>query len=400
MTLNYWKQPLAAVPAEVWTTPGLDALVLADTGLAHVPDAIGRLASLRMLDLGHNAIAELPETIGDLAGLTDFLYIHDNRLTRLPDAVARLTRLQYLNAGDNQLEALPEGIGAMAGLVDCASSATRSRRCRRRSRCGSADALRGTRRDRLLYRHLRHEGSGDRRGAATHRPLGYDGVELSLMPEWQCDPAKMSGGDRRRLRALLGETRLAVAALNEALLITAESRTRNLERLQLAAELAHHLAPGDPPVIETMLAARPRSGRRRNTASWTSSAHGRGCRTARRDVCFKPHAGHAIHNPARALETLARRSPGRSRRLCARSRCAAIGCERLQRRWAASRPAHARCCADRPGSRTGRRMAIGYPHLPSLEKLDLRWVTPAARASVGHDRSARAPRTRTWRPFG
>ena len=118
VTLNYWKQPLSAVPAEVWTTPDLEALVLADTGLAHVPDAIGSLASLRMLDLGHNTIAALPETIGDLAGLTDFLYVHDNRLTRLPDAIARLARLQYLNAGDNQLTALPEQIGGMANLVE------------------------------------------------------------------------------------------------------------------------------------------------------------------------------------------------------------------------------------------------------------------------------------------
>jgi inosose dehydratase len=134
---------------------------------------------------------------------------------------------------------------------------------------------------------------------------GYDGVELSLMPEWQCDPAKMSDGDRRRLRALLDETRLAVAALNEALLITAESRTRNLERLQLAADLAHYLAPGDPPVIETMLGGR--------TVEWAASKQsivdelGSWAQLAERHdvtVCFKPHAGHAIHNPARALETL------------------------------------------------------------------------------------------------
>jgi len=94
VTLNYWKQPLAAVPAEVWTTPGVDTLILADTGLAAVPERIGSLAALRTLDLGHNAIAALPDAIGDLAGLTDFLYVHDNRLTRLPDAIARLTRLQ------------------------------------------------------------------------------------------------------------------------------------------------------------------------------------------------------------------------------------------------------------------------------------------------------------------
>jgi sugar phosphate isomerase/epimerase len=135
--------------------------------------------------------------------------------------------------------------------------------------------------------------------------IGYDGVELSLMPEWQCDPAKMSGGDRRRLRALLGATRLAVAALNEALLITADSRTRNLERLQRAADLAHYLAPDDPPVIETMLGGK--------TSEWATSKQGivdelgSWAQLAERHdvtVCLKPHAGHAIHNPDRALETL------------------------------------------------------------------------------------------------
>ena len=124
MTLNYWKQPLAGVPDEVWTTPQLEALILAETGLTTVHAAIGRLTSLRMLDLGHNAIAMLPDAIGDLTGLTDFLYLHDNRLTRLPDAIGRLTRLQYLNAGDNPIAVLPEAIGDMAGLVEVRLDAT------------------------------------------------------------------------------------------------------------------------------------------------------------------------------------------------------------------------------------------------------------------------------------
>ena len=146
--------------------------------------------------------------------------------------------------------------------------------------------------NRILHRHLRHEGSADRRSAATHRPYGYDGVELSLMPEWQCNPAKMSGGDRRRLRELLGETRLVVAALNEALLITAESRMRNLERLRLAADLAHHLAPGDPPVIETMLGGKTGGvgdveTRHRGRARFMGGA----CRTAQRDVVFQAARG-------------------------------------------------------------------------------------------------------------
>ena len=79
------------------------------------------------------------------------------------------------------------------------------------------------------------------------------------------------------------------AAPNEALLITTESRTRNLERLQLAAELAHYLAPGDPPVIETMLGGK--------TASGATSKHGiidelgSWARLAERhDVTCSPHA--------------------------------------------------------------------------------------------------------------
>ena len=92
---------------------------------------------------------------------------------------------------------------------------------------------------------------------------GYDGVELALMPEWQCDPAKMSKADGERLRALLRETRLALPAMNDVLFITADSRVRNLERLRLAADLAHYLVPKSPPVIETTLGGK--------TADWPGS---------------------------------------------------------------------------------------------------------------------------------
>src|SRR4029453_12928293 len=85
MTLNYWKQSLAAVPDVVWTTNDLDTLILADTGLTTLPDAIGRLPSVRPLDLGHNALAALPDALGDLTGLTNFLSVPDTRLTRLPE---------------------------------------------------------------------------------------------------------------------------------------------------------------------------------------------------------------------------------------------------------------------------------------------------------------------------
>ncbi|HYO81415.1 MAG TPA: sugar phosphate isomerase/epimerase family protein [Bryobacteraceae bacterium] len=134
---------------------------------------------------------------------------------------------------------------------------------------------------------------------------GYDGVELALMPGWPTDPATMSPADRSRLRAMLREFRLQVPSLNDQLPITENSRSRNIERLRLAADLAHDLAPKAPPLIETMLGGR--------TSDWY---HSRGFMAdelrawaelaEQRDVtvCFKPHAGHAIHNVARALEML------------------------------------------------------------------------------------------------
>ncbi len=134
---------------------------------------------------------------------------------------------------------------------------------------------------------------------------GYDGVELALMPEWQCDPAKMSKADRGRLRALLRDTRLALPAMNDVLFITTDSRGRNLERLRFAADLAHYLVPKSPPVIETTLGGKTADwpGSRDMIAeelrSWTDLA-------TQHDVtvCFKPHAGQAIHSSARALEIL------------------------------------------------------------------------------------------------
>ena len=166
----------------------------------------------------------------------------------------------------------------------------------------AADAAQRSAADWILSRHIRHAGPADRDGTQTRRYPGYDGVELALMPEWQCDPAKMSTADGERLRALLRETRLALPAMNDVLFITADSRGRNLERLRLAADLAHYLVPKSPPVIETTLGGKiadwpgSRDMIAEELRSWTHLAK-------QHDVtlCFKPHAGQAIHNSGRAL---------------------------------------------------------------------------------------------------
>ena len=79
----------------------------------------------------------------------------------------------------------------------------------------------------------------------TISAIGYDGVELALMPGWPADPANLTAADRKQIVKTLEDTGLALPALNENLQLTAtpQSRARNLERLKLAAEMAHQLSP-------------------------------------------------------------------------------------------------------------------------------------------------------------
>lgn len=139
----------------------------------------------------------------------------------------------------------------------------------------------------------------------TLAEIGYDGVELAVMTGWPSEPARLTPPDRRRLRELLSSLGLALPALCEALPMTGKPGTReaNLERLKRTADLARDLAPAGakPPVIETVLGLK--------TAEWESVKErmaeelrewGRVAEGAGVTVCFKAHAGQAVHTPERA----------------------------------------------------------------------------------------------------
>src|SRR6185369_15319377 len=113
------KRRLYPEPASVWDNTALETLILADNGLAELPEGIGALTKLRTLDLGHNVLEDLPESLGQLADLADYLYLHDNRLTALRESLfTRLIRLRYLNVSDNRLAALPASIGNLSSLEE------------------------------------------------------------------------------------------------------------------------------------------------------------------------------------------------------------------------------------------------------------------------------------------
>jgi inosose dehydratase len=138
--------------------------------------------------------------------------------------------------------------------------------------------------------------------------LGYDGVELALMPGWPAEPARLAADARQELKKRLTDAGLALLGLMENMAEPADDATHraNLDRLKAAAELGHTLSPQNPPVIETILGGRPAqwdqvkerlAGRLRD---WAGAAA-----AARTVVAVKPHVANALHTPEGARWLLA-----------------------------------------------------------------------------------------------
>ena len=138
----------------------------------------------------------------------------------------------------------------------------------------------------------------------TCREIGYDCIELPLMPGWPADPEKLAFSARKELKAGLEKSGLRLSALMENLPLLGDDKTHaaNLQRLKLAADLAHELVPEKPPLIETVLGGKP--------AEWEAVKEKIAARL--RDwakvaeenkvvIAIKAHVGNALHTPADAV---------------------------------------------------------------------------------------------------
>ena len=142
----------------------------------------------------------------------------------------------------------------------------------------------------------------------TIADIGYDGVEIAMMPGWPTDPAILSKGNRQEIRRILDGGGLALPSLMESLSMDAgadaapKNHAHRLERLKLAIALAHELSPRNPPVIETVLGGKTAEWeevKRRmadELGGWAKLAEEGGI-----TICFKPHADQAVDFPDRAL---------------------------------------------------------------------------------------------------
>jgi len=135
------------------------------------------------------------------------------------------------------------------------------------------------------------------------REIGYDCVELPLMPGWPADPEKLAFAAKKELKADFEKTGLRLSALMENLSLLAEGKSHdeNLRRLKTAAEFARELSPDKPPIIETVLGGRPEDWDAVNEKmaerlrEWAKVAEEK-----KVVIAIKAHVANALHTPADA----------------------------------------------------------------------------------------------------
>lgn len=131
--------------------------------------------------------------------------------------------------------------------------------------------------------------------------IGFDAVELTVRSGWDADSARMVRSRRAKLAELLKQRGLRLTSLMEHVFPTSEETQRDaLERLKLAAELAHDLAPAKPPLIQTVLGG----GRFEDQKNTLRDRLGAWLRLAEREkitIAIKPHRGGVVSQPAEAV---------------------------------------------------------------------------------------------------
>ncbi|CAA9546914.1 MAG: hypothetical protein AVDCRST_MAG88-480, partial [uncultured Thermomicrobiales bacterium] len=145
--------------------------------------------------------------------------------------------------------------------------------------------------------------------------LGFDGLELTVIPGWVTDAAGLDTAARRRIRALYDEHGIALCGLSGNTPLLAGSRdehARNRELLRGYFELAAELQrPGERLTVTTTSCGSPEDWE--GARGLLADRFGELADDAGRAgvvVGVEPHVGAAIHAPEQALWLLEQvRSP-------------------------------------------------------------------------------------------
>ena len=140
--------------------------------------------------------------------------------------------------------------------------------------------------------------------------LGFDGVELTVIPGYTTELSKLDAVERSRIRQLLQKHRLmlpAIAAHSSLLSNDKETHAANMARLKGAVDLAVEWAQGDIiPAIDTTPGGKPaewdavRDLLVERTRELVEYAQARNV-----TIAMEPHVGAVIDTPEKVLQLLA-----------------------------------------------------------------------------------------------
>ncbi len=132
------------------------------------------------------------------------------------------------------------------------------------------------------------------------RTIGYDGVELCLMPGWPSEPAKLDAAARRRVRATGFPVPTLIENFNT--LVDDAAHAKTLERIRAAAALGYDIAPRNPPILQSVLGGKPNEWEQvkermaTRLADWARVAQEKQLRLA-----VKSHIGSASNTPEKLI---------------------------------------------------------------------------------------------------
>jgi len=137
------------------------------------------------------------------------------------------------------------------------------------------------------------------------RRTGYDGLELCVLAGWPSEPKSLDAGARRRIR----ESGFPVPTILDGMSLagTDDAHRASLARIVEVAALAHDIAPGHPPILQTVLGGKP--------GEWESakermadrlSAWGAAAAQAKVRLAVKAHAFQVVDTPEKLLWLLGR----------------------------------------------------------------------------------------------
>ncbi len=147
---------------------------------------------------------------------------------------------------------------------------------------------------------------------------GFDTAELTISQGWDADSAHFGAERRQAVCKQLAGLGLRISSLMENLHIDADANARRqrLERLKLAAGLAHTLAPDNPPLMQTVIGGggawrEKKALYAEELAQWLKVAD-----AEELTIAIKPHRGGALSRPTEAVELINQLGKPRRLRMC------------------------------------------------------------------------------------